>query len=158
MQGADIHPVEHQGTAEGVVGVRVRHGLKHPMVAGPGDRWRPHRRLQIVVHDGGVAVHGTRGPQPPPHATRSRMAACPTTAPPGRPPAMILANVVMSGVTPVSCWTPPGALRNPVMTSSKIRTTWWRRVRSRNPRRYSASVGMVPLLPPPGSRITAATS
>ena len=44
----------------------------------------------------------------------------PATAPPGMPPAMILAIVVRSGVTPNRCWAPPGAQRKPVMTSSKM--------------------------------------
>ena len=42
-------------------------------------------------------------------AIMDMMAFRPTTAAPGRPPATILASVVMSGVTPKYAWAPPGA-------------------------------------------------
>ena len=51
------------------------------------------------------------------------MSARPATAPPGRPPATILASTHMSGVMPKRACAPPRDQRKPVITSSKIRTT-----------------------------------
>src|SRR4051794_15809075 len=51
------------------------------------------------------------------------MSALPATAPPGRPPATILASTHMSGVTPKRACAPPRDQRKPVMTSSRIITT-----------------------------------
>ena len=53
----------------------------------------------------------------------SMMSARPATAPPGSPPATILARTHMSGVTPKRCCAPPRDQRKPVITSSKISTT-----------------------------------
>jgi hypothetical protein len=50
------------------------------------------------------------------------MSRLPHSAPPGSPPATIFASVVISGVMPKRAWAPPGDQRNPVITSSKIRT------------------------------------
>ena len=51
------------------------------------------------------------------------MSLLPMNAPAGNPPPMILAMVVMSGVTPYFFCAPPEETLKPVMTSSKIRTT-----------------------------------
>ena len=56
-------------------------------------------------------------------SSRSSTSARPATAPPGRPPARILASVVRSGVMPNCAWAPPGATRKPVITSSRISST-----------------------------------
>ena len=53
----------------------------------------------------------------------SMISLLPMKAPAGNPPPMILAIVVMSGVTPYLFWAPPDEALNPVMTSSKIKIT-----------------------------------
>ena len=53
----------------------------------------------------------------------SMMSARPATAPPGSPPATILASTHMSGMTPKRACAPPRDQRKPVMTSSRISTT-----------------------------------
>ncbi len=65
----------------------------------------------------------------------------PVTAPPGKPPARILARVVRSGRMPYSACAPPGDTRKPVTTSSKISSTPCCRVSSRSAVRNAGSIG-----------------
>ena len=88
----------------------------------------------------------------------SMISALPVTAPPGSPPPSILASVHMSGVTPYSSCAPPLDMRNPVTTSSKISTTPYRSVTSRNSPRKLGLSGVSPMCAPVGSTMTAATS
>ena len=82
----------------------------------------------------------------------------PATAPPGNPPATILAKVARSGVTPASACAPPGETRNPVTTSSKIKSVSVDFVSSRKKLRKPGATGTIPVEDPVGSRITAAMS
>ena len=92
-------------------------------------RRRPPARIESVAAAAAVDsalplyVPGwTTGP-PPISCIRSRR---PATAEIGKPLAIALAKVARSGVTPNSCWPPPGPTRKPDTISSKIRTTPWR--------------------------------
>src|SRR3989338_4106267 len=67
----------------------------------------------------------------PSGASRLIIVRGPPTAPIGKPPPIILPNVVRSGVTPKASCAPPSATRNPVTTSSKINTMPCWRVSSR---------------------------
>src|SRR2546428_821443 len=79
----------------------------------------------------------------------------PPKAPTGRPPPMILPNVVRSGRTPKRSCAPPHAIRNE-MTSSKIRRIPWRSVSARSRWRNPSTGGITPPIPRSGSTMTAA--
>jgi acyl-CoA reductase-like NAD-dependent aldehyde dehydrogenase len=108
-----------------------------------------------------VPLWGTRprgSPGTPLSSNTAMTWARPATAPPGRPPHSTLPSTLRSGTTPVACCTPPGAVRKPVTVSSKTSRAPARRVAARTARKSAISHGSAPLLPPPGSSSTAATS
>ena len=74
----------------------------------------------------------------------------------GNPPPMTLPRVVRSGLTPKRSGAPPGAIRNPVITSSKISSAPCASASRRNAGRNPGSGGMNPALPTTGSTMMAA--
>ena len=58
-----------------------------------------------------------------PSATTAASSSVIPIAPPGKPPQVAFASVMMSGVTPKRCVAPPGEIVAPVLTSSKISLT-----------------------------------
>ena len=81
----------------------------------------------------------------------------PPKAPMGMPPPMTLPNRVRSGLMPHSDCAPPRAARNPVITSSKIRTLPYSSQRRRRVLRKRGEPGTQFMLPATGSTMTAAT-
>ena len=82
----------------------------------------------------------------------------PTTAAPGRPPATILASVVMSGVTPKYAWAPAGRVAEPGDDLVEDEHDVVARAGVAQFLEIAGIVGVVPDWPPAGSRMTAATS
>ena len=76
----------------------------------------------------------------------------------GIPPPTTLPYAARSGRTPKSSAAPPYATRNPVMTSSKIRSDPFRSHKSRNPSKKPFFGGTTPIFAAIGSTITQATA
>ena len=72
------------------------------------------------------------------------------------PPPITLPSVVRSGRTPYSAWAPPGATRNPVITSSKMSTAPCSSQHSRSASRKPGTGGTQFMFPATGSTITPA--
>ena len=79
-------------------------------------------------------------------------------APTGNPPPITLPYVATSARTPRRSCAPPGAKRNPVMTSSKISNAPWVSHKLRKPSKKPVCGKMHPIFPATGSTIIAAIS
>ena len=89
-------------------------------------------------------------------ASRSIRSRRPPKAAHGKPPPITLPSVVRSGVTFQRVCAPPYPIRNPVITSSKIRTLPLAVHRARRPPRKPSSGGITPMFAATGSTITQA--
>ncbi len=94
----------------------------------------------------------------PKGATISIISLFPPYAPTGIPAPIILPMVVKSGRTWKYSWAPPGARRNPVITSSKIKTAPYASQSFRRPSKNPGLGRTTPIFAATGSTTTAAIS